>query len=272
MEAAPAEPLEIEGIGILKSHGRDGEAMRAYPFQECVHILIVGAGFVFGAFGGALPAAGHEVPVFQVSRIVAAARGCLARFGQLDQCVRQHDKIPVEGTPGMVAARRGEVRHFDKPYGLGLDGAQDLRQGDAVTVVRRFRIASEIADRLKVNPPDVRGALEAEADDPADIVIVDAGYDRRNERHAEKIFGTGRDGGLFLFQKSLSPDFFVDGILRPVKLEEDEREPGVGQGLREGALLSETQAVGVELNIFAAGLFCRRDDLRQVVPNGRFTA
>ena len=77
----------------------------------------------------------------------------------------------------------------------------------------------------------------------------------------------------FFFSRRAFPlIFFVDGILRPVKLEEDEREPGVGQGLREGALLSETQAVGVELNIFAAGLFCRRDDLRQVVPNGRFTA
>ena len=39
MEAATAEAGEIERIGILKGHGRHGEAMGFDAFEEIFHIM-----------------------------------------------------------------------------------------------------------------------------------------------------------------------------------------------------------------------------------------
>jgi hypothetical protein len=144
----------------------------------------------------------------------------------------------------MVAARRGEIAELHQTVRLRLDGAQNFRERDAVRVGGLW-IPPEIAYGLQMDASDIRGAPKPEPDNLADVMIVDAGDDRWDERHAEPVFGARRDRGFFLREKRPAPKPFVDRVLRAVELQEDEGQPRVGESSSYSAVLAEAKTVRV---------------------------
>ncbi len=72
VEAAPAEPFDIQIVRILKGHGGDGEAVCRDPGEERIEVRHVGTAALFRfsfQFEISLPAARNEIAVAQRLRI-----------------------------------------------------------------------------------------------------------------------------------------------------------------------------------------------------------
>ena len=114
--------------------------------------------------------------------------------------------------------------------------------------------------------------LRRKADQLTQVLVIDLGHHRRHQRHADPGTAADFDGtGLFL-QKRAATQLSVNVIPGSVELQEDNIQARLCQCLHVSRILSETDSVGIDLHITAAGAFRFPHQLRKIFPHRRLSA
>lgn len=269
MEAAPAQPFDVQVSGVLKGHGSEAETSVAHIPEEGIKIHFLGK----GAGGRRLlrrpaPAADGIFPVVPGS---APAAGGVGDGGQGLQASRGiYQEIGVKAAEGMIAAGGHEAFYGNSR--LAADVRHKLIQGIAVFFPGRFRTAAEIGYRLKVYAPDPGHQGGGQGDQFSQIPVVDAFDHRGNQGYAQPQIRADPDSPQLGLQEGSAPENFIDFIPGAVELKKDNVQPGLRQSRGIGGILRQPDAVGVYLHAAAAGFFGITHQIRQILPESGFAS
>src|SRR5690554_2515783 len=141
--------------------------------------------------------------------------------------VRHQHEVAVKRTARVFASWRRKDGLWDQAARLGLYGADNLRNGHALTITGRMGITSKVADRLEVNTSHRRSARQREINDRAHCRDIHAGHQRGHKHHADLVLRAPLDGS-YLFRKQVgTAQMSVDAIVRAVELQEYGCQPGL---------------------------------------------
>ena len=214
------------------------------------------------------PVPGHIFPV--VSCAASGMGGMGDGTEGLQPSVRGDQVICVKTAERMVAAGGHEA--LDRDPGLLADVRHQLVQGVPILCLRHARIASEVRHWLEVDSPDPRGQRHREPYQLAQVVVIDTFDYRRHQCHADPEPGAYLDGLPLCLQQRCAAQRLIDILPGPVELEKDDVQPSFPEPFGKIRILCKADSVGVHLGVAAAGLFRIADQLRKIVPQGRFSA
>jgi hypothetical protein len=170
----------------------------------------------------------------------------------------------------MFATGRRKILHLEEPFRLFLKRPHQFRKGKTIFVATLLRIAAEIADRLEMDAAYDRNQLQCLPDYGSDGVGVYPFYKGRNEDNAETCLSGILDGLEFPGKKCSSPQGVVNLIVDPVELEKNRRKPCRPESFCVAGICGKTQTVRIELDEGKTDPSRHCNDLREVVPQGRF--
>ena len=175
----------------------------------------------------------------------------------------------VKAAERMIAARGHEAS--DRDSGLRADVRHQFVQGVALIGRRVFRIPAEVGDRLEVNAADARSKRRRQADQIAEIIVVDAPDHCGDQGDPDSESGAAFNRLPLGFQQSAASKPLIDVIPGSVKLQEHNIQSGLAERLGIAGIFGKADAVGVHLGIAAPGLLRIAHQLRKVVPQGGFS-
>ena len=156
------------------------------------------------------------------------------------------------------------------PAGLFLDQPEDVRDRHPLHRVVTG-MAARVERRLEVDPANGR-MRDREIDDPTELMLVDAAFDRRHQRHVQPCRGQAVQGANALLDDvGFAAQRERRAALEPVELKV-ERRLDLGELLDERVVARNPLAVGVdhhEANAARLRGLHEVDDLRM---NGRLAA
>ena len=115
----------------------------------------------------------------------------------------------MEGAVGALGPAAVEIGGLQQAVCLLLDQGEELRDRDGP--LRALQCAAaEIAQGLKMHAAHGGGVLQREAQDRADLILVHAARDHRDEHDAEARCGAGFDAALFLREQRPTSKCYVN--------------------------------------------------------------
>jgi hypothetical protein len=143
-----SQTLQVDGISVLKAHGRDCKSIQPNSLEETVESrkIVIAAALQRSAFPSS-----RDKPAILYVRIAIIPTARFRTPGQPQKRIRRHNKITVKSAFGMITTGWHEIRNPYFSAGLLLNGPKHFRQSNSVFIPRLTGVAAEIADGLKVN-------------------------------------------------------------------------------------------------------------------------
>src|SRR5262245_16548303 len=168
-------------------------------------------------------------------------------------------------TIGVRTRQREEVVFAKQSARLLCDAANDVGKRDSPFQGLRQHMAARIGRRLKADAGDPR-ASQAEFDERAELIVIDPGLQRGDERDVDARAAEGFERGELNFQKRLAAKGVIDIVVQAIKLKIDLHPVAVaGYQFDEHRVAREPDAVGIDhdvVDIARQGVFDNLGNLR----------